>query len=91
MTTIKKTQYKSSGKVNIRILLTLTFFFLMKTGFDMSRPALVNRAFYDNGNVLFCFIQYGSPWRRQWHPTPVLLPGKSHGWRNLVGCSPWGC
>ena len=28
---------------------------------------------------------------RQWHPTPVLLPGKSHGWRSLVGCSPWGC
>ena len=25
-----------------------------------------------------------------WHPTPVLLPGKSHGWRTLVGCSPWG-
>ena len=33
------------------------------------------------------------PWtkgrRRWWHPTPVLLPGKSHGWRSLVGCSPW--
>ena len=29
-------------------------------------------------------------WRRQWHPTPVLLPGKSHGWRSRVGCSPWG-
>ena len=28
--------------------------------------------------------------RRQWHPIPVLLPGKSHGWRSLVGCSPWG-
>ena len=28
--------------------------------------------------------------RRQWHPPPVLLPGKSHGWRSLVGCSPWG-
>ena len=26
--------------------------------------------------------------RRQWHPTPVLLPGKSHGRRSLVGCSP---
>ena len=26
-----------------------------------------------------------TPWKRQWHPTPVLLPGKSHGWRNLVG------
>ena len=32
-----------------------------------------------------------NPWqRRQWHPTPVLLPGKSHGRRSLVGCSPWG-
>ena len=29
-------------------------------------------------------------WRRQWHPTPVLLSGKSHGRRSLVGCSPWG-
>ena len=29
-------------------------------------------------------------WRRQWHPTPALLPGKSHGQRTLVGCSPWG-
>ena len=27
---------------------------------------------------------------RQWHPTPVLLPGESHGRRSLVGCSPWG-
>ena len=29
-------------------------------------------------------------WRRQWQLTPVLLPGKSHGRRSLVGCSPWG-
>ena len=29
-------------------------------------------------------------WRRQWHSTPVLFPGKSHEWRSLVGCSPWG-
>ena len=28
-------------------------------------------------------------WRRQWHPTPVLLPGNAHGRRSLVGCSPW--
>ena len=28
-------------------------------------------------------------WRRQWHPTPVLLPGKSHGRSSLVGCNPW--
>ena len=31
-----------------------------------------------------------SPGRRKWQPTPVFLPGKSHGRRNLVGYSPWG-
>ena len=30
------------------------------------------------------------PWRRKWQPTPVFLPGKSHGQRSLVGYSPWG-
>ena len=29
------------------------------------------------------------PWRRKWQPTPVLLPGKFHRWRSLVGYSPW--
>ena len=28
------------------------------------------------------------PWRRKWQPTLVFLPGKSHGQRSLVGCSP---
>ena len=37
------------------------------------------------------FLELYKVWRRQWHPTPVLLPGKSHGQRSLVGCSPWGC
>ena len=37
------------------------------------------------------YVYTGSPYqRRQWHPTPVLLPGESHGWRSLVGYSPWG-
>ena len=36
--------------------------------------------------VLFMHVRR----RRQWQPTPVLLPGKSHGWRSLAGCSPWG-
>ena len=31
------------------------------------------------------------PWRRAWQPTPVSLPGESHGQRSLVGYSPWGC
>ena len=42
-------------------------------------------------HIKFMFtLYYGQLWRRQWHPTPVLLPGKSHGRRSLVGCSPWG-
>ena len=30
------------------------------------------------------------PWRKKWKPTPVLLPGESHGQKNLVGNSEWG-
>ena len=30
------------------------------------------------------------PWGREWQPTPVFLPGKSHEQRSLMGCSPWG-
>ena len=37
--------------------------------------------YWDKGNI---------SWRRKWQPTPVLLPGKSCGWRSLVGYSPWG-
>ena len=32
-----------------------------------------------------------SPWKRAWQPTPVFLPGESHGLRSLVGYSPWSC
>ena len=45
-------------------------------------------------------LQWGRPgfdpwvgkilWRRKWQPIPVLLPGKLHGWRSLLGYSPWG-
>ena len=31
------------------------------------------------------------PWRREWHPTPVFLPGKFHEQRSLASHSPWGC
>jgi len=42
-------------------------------------------------NYIYIYIYISPPsWRRQWHPTPVLLPGKSHGRRSLVGYSPWG-
>ena len=31
------------------------------------------------------------PWRREWQPTPVFLPGEPHRQKSLAGCSPWGC
>ena len=41
--------------------------------------------------VFFIYSRYYPiVWRRKWQPTPVLLPGKSHGWRSLVVYSPWG-
>ena len=41
--------------------------------------------------LLYHVILQLSYWRRKWQPTPVLLPGKSHGLKSLVGYSPWGC
>ena len=41
--------------------------------------------------TLDMFLSQPTNQRRRWHPTPALLPGKSHGWRSLVGCSPGGC
>ena len=64
-------------------------------------PTESKRLFYTFVSLLLSRIQgyryrlskfhiYALVWRRQWHPTPVLLPGKSHGWRSPVGCSPPG-
>ena len=46
-----------------------------------NKPIWKDNTLYDSN--------YMTPWRRRWYPTPALLPGKSHGWRSLVGCSPW--
>ena len=46
---------------------------------------------YKNISQYKLVITYTIIRRRQWHPTPVLLPGKYHRRRSLVGCSPWGC
>ena len=50
----------------------------------------VGLSFWETAEVLYTVVI--TIWqRRHWWPTPVLLPGKSHGWRSLsVGCSPWG-
>ena len=48
----------------------------------------VGRGMTDGIRIRVLLHPYG---RRQWQPTPVLLPGESQGWRSLVGCSPLGC
>ena len=53
--------------------------------------ALTRQTFVDKiMSLFFNMLSRLVIWRKQWHPTPVLLPGKSHGQRSLVGCSPWG-
>ena len=49
------------------------------------RVSVVQRLFW-----AYRWSQYRPSWRRRWQSTPVLLPGKSHGQRSLVGYSPWG-
>ena len=52
--------------------------------------ALARRTFVGKVlSLLFNMLSMLVIWRRQWQPTPVLLPGKFHGRRSLVGCSPW--
>ena len=58
--------------------------------------AIVTKVFYPHLKKtelqLECLtISSNPPWRRQWHPTPVLLPGESQGRGSLVGCRLWGC
>ena len=68
------TQWSNSGLLHCRQIL----YWLSYEG----NPASLNVVHLNTGTDGFR--------RRQWHPTPVLLPGKSHGQRSLVGCSPWG-
>ena len=51
--------------------------------------ALTRCTFVGKVMSLLCNMLSRLVMEKQWHPTPVLLPGESHGWRSLVGCSPW--
>ena len=65
-------------------------FFLRTGGHEVSEDKLrlINRPTLSS----FLSLSQGMliEWRRKWQPTPVLLPEKFHGWRSLVGYSPWG-
>ena len=88
--------FYTSGHLNkcqFFIILSSTAIIYTKLCLHLSGTSLVAQT------VSIC-LQCGRPrfnpwvrktsWRRKWQPTPVLLPGKFHGWRSLVGYSPWG-
>ena len=78
--------------------LGVTYQLLQLTTYELSEEAVCvlyqilhsQRRMSSVAPILSITKSQNSYWRRQWHPTPVLLPGKSHGLRSLVGCSPWG-
>ena len=78
----------------ISILQCSAFFMVQLSLSDVTTGkmiALTRRIFVDKiMSLLFNMLSRLVIWRRQWHPTPVLLPGKSHGQRSMVGYSPWG-
>ena len=67
--------YRNQRRSIMKLICLLCLFFKR-----FSTPSV----FFFSCNILI------EEWRRQWHPTPVLLLGKSHGWRSLVGCNLWG-
>ena len=68
------------------LYLFIVFVIVRKLDF-MSHGNITYYAYYE---YVYIKVTYTHIWRRQWHPTPVLLPGKSGGRRSLAGCSPWG-
>ena len=81
---------KASSFLPLRILfMDLSYMIFITLRYSPSVPSLL-RVFIMKWILNFFRCFYCIYWRRQWHPTPVLLPGKSHGRRSLVGCSPWG-
>ena len=63
---------------------------------DSAAPAANTKHFcvLETLNISMCLVFYTHlltfPWSRKWQPTPVFLPGESHGQRSLAGYSPWG-
>ena len=70
-------------------MILVFWMFSFKPAFSLSSFTLIKRLFRSSSLSAIRVVSSAYQ-RRQWHPTPVRLPGKSHGRRSLVGCSPWG-
>ena len=69
-------------------MILVFWMFSFKPAFSLSSFTLIKRLFRSSSLSAIRVVSSAYQ-RRQWHPTPVFLPGKSHGWRSLVGYSPW--
>ena len=80
-------QFKSTNSLAVSFLYSPTLTSNMTTGktIALTRQTFVGKVM----SLLFNMLSRFGHERRQWWPTPVLLPGKSHGQRSLVGCGPW--
>ena len=83
--------WNSTSLSSFQVKLHVTFLGLFS--FPLSAPSPIPQSpslaplLYQSQDLRGAFV---TSRRRQWHPTPVLLPGNSHGWRSLEGCSLWG-
>ena len=78
---------------SIVVQFTYTYIHSFSDSFPICYYRILNRVPCATQWVLVGYLFYMMScvyWRMQWQPTPVLLPGKSHGWKSLVGCGPWG-
>ena len=85
-------KFPKYGKKNLT--LHTTMWDLPRPGVEPVSPTLAGR-FLSTGppgspHPALCATTMLCIWRRKWQYIPVFLPGKSHGWRTLVGYSPWG-
>ena len=82
-----QTNVALEAKAFYTVLLRLIKGIVLWSSNNLSEENL-NLSLHSNKYLLGTY--YGSDWRREWHPTPVFLPGESHGQRSLAGYSPWG-
>ena len=95
----ESSQLRDGTLISYSFFIASKFFTTEKPGIYMTPSCPLGFPGDSNGkNICLKWGRPGfDPWvrkiscRRTWQPTPVLSPGKFHGWRSLVGYSPWGC
>ena len=84
-------QFLHEDRIDQHSIIVYVVFNTRQRRFQLSLKIWSKLHIKQNEYICYLFlVNYNCLGDRQWHPTPVFLPGKSHGERSLVGCSPWG-